>query len=145
MHIYFFVFHYSLSQGIEYSSLCCTVGQPSISILYISVCWFCFQFITSNHRKSLELSRNLCFPRLIPLKLSERIILYFLSPQLPTSLPPSSLPLDDLASHFIEKTEALSQEGSATPSITGTSLLIGPVGSAIHYSRRRTTCHLCSR
>ena len=32
------LFHYSLLQDIEYSSLCCTVGPCCLSILYIVVC-----------------------------------------------------------------------------------------------------------
>ena len=31
------LFHYGLSQNIEYSSLCCTVGPCCLSILYIIV------------------------------------------------------------------------------------------------------------
>ena len=38
IHILFqILFHYSLSQDIDYSSLCYTVG-PCLSILYILVC-----------------------------------------------------------------------------------------------------------
>ena len=35
---FIFFFHYGLSQDIEYSSLCCTVGPCRLSILYIIVC-----------------------------------------------------------------------------------------------------------
>ena len=37
IYIPFPIFHYDLSQDIEYSSLCYTVG-PCLSILYIIVC-----------------------------------------------------------------------------------------------------------
>ena len=45
-HIYIFffhiLFHYGLSHGTEYSSLCCTVGPYGLSILYKIVCFFIF-------------------------------------------------------------------------------------------------------
>ena len=36
--LFHILFHYSLSQGIEYSSLCYTVGPCCLSILYIILC-----------------------------------------------------------------------------------------------------------
>ena len=39
VHILFHIlFHYGLLQGIESSSLCCTVGPRCLSILYIVAC-----------------------------------------------------------------------------------------------------------
>ena len=40
LHIYIIniLFHYGLSQGIEYVSLCYIVGPCALSILYIIVC-----------------------------------------------------------------------------------------------------------
>ena len=38
VHIIFHIFHYGLSQDIEYGSLYYTVGTCSLSILYILVC-----------------------------------------------------------------------------------------------------------
>ena len=44
IHILFHVlFLYGLSQDIEYSSLCCTVGPCCLSILYILVCIYLSQ------------------------------------------------------------------------------------------------------
>ena len=37
-HLLHILFHYGLSQDIEYSSLCCIVGPCCLSILYIIVC-----------------------------------------------------------------------------------------------------------
>ena len=34
----FFLFHYGLSQDIEYSSLCCTAGPCCLAILYVIAC-----------------------------------------------------------------------------------------------------------
>ena len=36
--LFYILFHYGLSQDVEYSSLCCTVGPCWLSILYIIVC-----------------------------------------------------------------------------------------------------------
>ena len=39
-HILFYIlFHYGLSQDIDYSSLCYTVGPCCLSILYIIACF----------------------------------------------------------------------------------------------------------
>ena len=37
-HVFNILFHYDLSQEIENSSLCCTVGFGCLSIVYILVC-----------------------------------------------------------------------------------------------------------
>ena len=36
--LFHILFHYGLSQDIEYSSLCCTIGPCCLSILYVIVC-----------------------------------------------------------------------------------------------------------
>ena len=42
MHAFFFIFfHYDLSQGIDYSSLCYTLGSCCLSVLHIIYVCFC--------------------------------------------------------------------------------------------------------
>ena len=59
------LFHYGLSQDIEYSSLCCTVGPYCLFILYIVVTAFIFlgSKITADSDCSHEIKRHLLFGR----------------------------------------------------------------------------------
>ena len=77
-----------------------------------------------NCREASEVSRNLCFPALITLELSQRMILHLLSPQTSMPLPPSSLPVADLASHFTAKPEAVRKPPPHPPPRAPASLLV---------------------
>ena len=63
--LFHILFHYGLSQDIEYSSLCCTVGPYCLFILYIVVTAFIFlgSKITADSDCSHEIKRHLLFGR----------------------------------------------------------------------------------
>ena len=58
----YILFHYGLSQDIQYSSLCYTVGPCCLSILYIIVCYhICYYSLLSANPK-LQIHHSPTFP-----------------------------------------------------------------------------------
>ena len=93
-----------------------------------------------NCREASGVSRNLCFPSLITLELSQRMILHLLSQTSSASSP--FLTAGGWPCFPFHWETSSSQKASSTPSLTSSSLLAGPTGPAITLRRLSSICAL---